>query len=158
MRGSRPGLRGFYITVTNNASGIVPDVVSETEATASEKITAAGFVPKFNFRQERAADPVKKYLGEKSKPGRRPHGASRNRRDSDDGGDNRQVSGVATVITTALAWIGGERLSGSRNNVAPPAVGPVAGHKLDRVACPFLRVVNVRRHRLEEGYAATLTW
>jgi beta-lactam-binding protein with PASTA domain len=44
----------------------VPDVVSEREATASEKITAAGFVPKFNFPQERAADPVKKNIWVKS--------------------------------------------------------------------------------------------
>jgi hypothetical protein len=46
---------GFSITVTNNGSGIVPDVVNEPEATASEKITAAGFTPKFKFPETPAA-------------------------------------------------------------------------------------------------------
>src|SRR6202044_655795 len=32
---------GFSITVTNNGLGIVPDVLNESEATASEKINAA---------------------------------------------------------------------------------------------------------------------
>jgi hypothetical protein len=46
---------GFSITVTNNGSGIVPDGVNEPEATASEKITAAGFTPKFKFPETPAA-------------------------------------------------------------------------------------------------------
>jgi hypothetical protein len=52
---SVPG--GFSITVTNNGSGIVPHVLNEPEATASEEIYAAGFVPKFNFPQTPAAAP-----------------------------------------------------------------------------------------------------
>jgi hypothetical protein len=40
---------GFSITVINNATGIVPNVLNEPEATASQEITAAGFVPKFHF-------------------------------------------------------------------------------------------------------------
>ena len=46
---------GFSITVTNNGLGIVPDVLNESEATASEKINAAGFIPKFNFPHTPAA-------------------------------------------------------------------------------------------------------
>jgi hypothetical protein len=38
---------GFSITVTNNATGIVPGVIGETEPTASAQIRSAGFVPKF---------------------------------------------------------------------------------------------------------------
>ena len=49
---------GFSVTITNNASAIVPDVVDELEATASDKIVTAGFIPKFYFPQESAADPV----------------------------------------------------------------------------------------------------
>lgn len=48
---------GFSMTVTNNASGIVPDVLNEPLATATEKINAAGFEPKFNFPQTPAAAP-----------------------------------------------------------------------------------------------------
>ena len=48
---------GFSVTVTNNAKGIVPNVVNESETTATEKIDAAGFVPKFNFPPSPAAAP-----------------------------------------------------------------------------------------------------
>ena len=51
-------LESWRATVTNNASAIVPDVLNELEATASEKIVAAGFVPKFHFPQEHAAEPA----------------------------------------------------------------------------------------------------
>ena len=49
---------GFSITVTNNATGIVPNVLNEPEATAAAEINAAGFVPKFNFPQTPATTPV----------------------------------------------------------------------------------------------------
>ncbi len=48
---------GFSFTITTNASGIVPDVVNEPLATASEKINAAGFLPKFKFPQTPAGSP-----------------------------------------------------------------------------------------------------
>jgi hypothetical protein len=48
---------GFSITVTNNATGIVPNVLNEPEATAAAEINAAGFVPKFKFPQTPPAAP-----------------------------------------------------------------------------------------------------
>jgi hypothetical protein len=46
---------GFSITVTNNALGTVPGVLGETEPTASARIKAAGFVPKFVAAHKPAA-------------------------------------------------------------------------------------------------------
>jgi hypothetical protein len=79
---------GFSVTITNNASAIVPDVLNELEAAASEKIVAAGFVPKFHFPQAHAAEPVIIISVQSQSPLGGLLSATRQCRDSDDVGQN----------------------------------------------------------------------